>query len=307
MRVLFVSSGTSTSGITSTVKNQGYSLRENGVEVDFFAVEEKGIKGYLRTIPKLNKVLREKHYDIVHAHYAMSGFLASLSKAKNIVVSLMGNDVLEKRHFKYINLLFYIFSWKRVIVKSKGLAKKSYGIKTEVIPNGIDLNRFIPMTKEEVIPVSGWGGEKKHILFGSNPDRPEKNFCLAEKAINLIDGVDYELHFLKNIPHEKVGYYYNSADVVLLTSLWEGSPNVIKEAMACNVPIVTVNVGDVEDVIDNTKGCYIIERDEVKIARKIEEALSFGKRTDGRSKVLDLDRDIIAKRIINIYKSILKT
>lgn len=305
MRVLFVSSGNSASGITSTVKNQGNSLRENGVEVDFFTVKNKGVKGYLKTIPKLNKVLKEKEYDIVHAHYAMCGFLVSLSRAKNIVVSLMGNDVLEKWHFKYINFLFYIFSWKRVIVKSKGLAEKSFGIKTFVIPNGIDLKSFIPIPRKKALEVSGWSNEKKNILFGSNPDRPEKNFSLAEKAIGLIEEVDYEVHFLKNIPHEKVNSYYNSADVVILTSLWEGSPNVIKEAMACNIPIVTVNVGDVIDVIGNTEGCYVVEKDETKLARKIEEALSFGKKTDGRSNVLDLDRDIVAKRIINIYKSIL--
>ena len=90
----------------------------------------------------------------------------------------------------------------------------------------------------------------------------------------------------------------------MLTSLWEGSPNVIKEAMACNIPIVSTDVGDVREVIGNTEGCYITSFEPEYIAEKIELALQFGKRTDGRENIKHLESSLIARKIIDLYKKI---
>ena len=114
---------------------------------------------------------------------------------------------------------------------------------------------------------------------------------------------------LKDIPSDQVVYYYNAADVTLLTSLHEGSPNVIKEAMACNCPIVSTDVGDVKDVIADTDGCYITTYDPKDVVEKIKMALEFGKRTKGRERIVQagLDSKTIANKIINIYHQVLKS
>jgi glycosyltransferase involved in cell wall biosynthesis len=107
------------------------------------------------------------------------------------------------------------------------------------------------------------------------------------------------------INHDLIPYYLNAADVLILTSLWEGSPNVIKEAMACNLPIVSTNVGDVKEVICNTEGCYITTFDAEDVAKKLEKAVQFGQRTNGRIKIAHLDDQVIARKIIGLYKEVL--
>lgn len=97
----------------------------------------------------------------------------------------------------------------------------------------------------------------------------------------------------------------NAPDILLLTSLWEGSPNVIKEAMACNCPILSADVGDGAKVIRKTDGCYICSYDPEDVAEKIKEALEFGKRTNGREKIKHLDEKIIAQKIIGVYNEVL--
>lgn len=304
MKVIFISSGNNKYGISPIIKNQGESLQKENIEIDYFTIKGKGIKGYFNSIFKVREYLKDNSYDIVHAHYWLSAIVASLAGAKPMVVSLMGDDVKAKRWFRWIIRIFHYLSWSATIVKSKDMYL-SLGIKgVHVIPNGIDLNRFRPIPKDIALKKLNWDSNKKHILFTSNPDRVEKNFTLAKKAFTFMDDKNLELHYLKNIPNEDVPYYYNASDVVILTSLWEGSPNAIKEAMASNRPIVSTPVGDVEEVISKTEGCYISSFDYKEFASAINMALEFGKETKGREAIQNLRSDLIAKKIINIYKGI---
>ncbi len=306
MKVIFISSGNTQNGISPIVSNQGESLKKEEVEIDFFTIQGRGAKGYIKSIFRLRSYLKNSNYDVVHAHYWISGIVTSFAGAKNIVVSLMGDDVKAKRWFRWIIYLFYRLSWSKTIVKSKDMYE-TFGQKdVSIIPNGIDMNRFKPIDRDIALKVTQWNIEKKHILFTSNPNRVEKNFKLAKDAITYIGNQEIELHYLVDIPNEQIPYYYNSADVVILTSLWEGSPNAIKETMACNVPIVSTNVGDVKDIINRTEGCFISSFEYKEFASKIEKALKYNKRTNGREAIVHLKSDVIAKKIVNIYNDIVK-
>ena len=140
----------------------------------------------------------------------------------------------------------------------------------------------------------------------SNPNRPEKNFNLVRQACDMLNDKNIDLHAIYNIPHDKIPYYYYSADLLLFTSLSEGSPNVIKEAMACNLPIVSTDVGDVKEIIGGIEGCFICSYDPKDVADKIKMALDYGKRTNGREQIikLGLDSDSIAKKIIKVYEEV---
>jgi len=306
MKVIFVSSGNNKNGISPIIKNQGVSLQKEGLDIDYFTINGSGIKGYIQNIPKLREYLKNNQYDIVHAHYWLSAIVASLAGAKPLVVSLMGDDVKAKRWFRWIITIFHYLSWSKTIVKSKdmylslGIYKNVY-----IVPNGVDLDRFRPISKDIALKETGWDSSKKHILFTSNPNRVEKNFALAKEAFDYIDDDSLELHYLKDVANDKMPYYYNASDVVILTSFWEGSPNAIKEAMACNIPIVSTRVGDVEELILYTNGCYISNRFDYKeFALIIIRALKFGRRTNGREAIKHLKSEIIAKDIIDIYKDI---
>ena len=304
IKVLFVSSGNSIEGISPIIKNQGESLRQN-ITLDYFTITGKGVNGYIKVIPKLRRYLKENSYDVIHAHYSLSAFVTSLAGARPLVVSLMGSDVKSKNIYKSLIKVFNRFFWAMIIVKSEDM-ETSLGInEVNVIPNGVDFNKFKPIDKSLALKKTGWDISKKHILFAANPNRPEKNFRIAKEAFELLENKQIELHSLENVPNEDMPYYYNSADVVMLTSLWEGSPNVIKEAMACNIPIVATDVGDIKEVIGNTSGCYVVENSSKDISEKLLAALKFNCKTNGREAIAYLDSTKIAKRIIKIYNSVI--
>ncbi len=305
MKVLFVSSGNTKNGISPIIKNQGESLNPFNIDIIYFTIKGKGIKGYLNSISKLRKHLKNNSYDIIHAHYWLSALVVSLAGGRNIVASLMGDDVKTKKWYIWIIYIFNYFSWSAIIVKSKDMYI-SLGLKkdTYIVPNGIDIDRFRPIPREIALERVGWSSEKKHILFTSDPNRVEKNFKLAKDAFDYIGDKNLELHFLKDIPNNEIPYYYNASSVVVLSSLWEGSPNAIKESMACNIPIVSTNVGDVEDVLSKTEGCYISSFDHKEFASNIKKALIFGKRTTGQEDIAHLKSELIAKKIVDIYNNI---
>jgi len=301
MNILFISSGNSKAGISPIVKNQGESLKKLGIEVDYFTIKGKGIKGYLKNVKPLKKYLKQNRFDVVHAHYSMSAFVASLAGAKPLVVSLMGSDVKSGAFYKLFIRAFHLLLWDGIIVKSKDM-RHSLGVKdVRIIPNGVDLEMFKPINRQDCKLKLGWDTDKKHILFAANPQRKEKNFGLAEKAFQLLSHQNIALKKLLDVPNTQMPFYHNAADVVLLTSRWEGSPNVIKEAMACNIPIVSTDVGDVKEVIGKTEGCYITSFNPEDVADKIKKALAFGKRTTGRNDIKHLESSIIAKKIISVY------
>ena len=177
-----------------------------------------------------------------------------------------------------------------------------------VYPNGVDFEKVYPMNKVECQKHLGWDTSKKHFLFAASPLRPEKNYVLAKSAFDKLENDNYELHYLEYIPDSEMLYYYNSSDVILLTSKYEGSPNVIKEAMACNCPIVSVDVGDVKKVIGKTSGCFICSYEPKNVAEKINKALNFGKKTNGRQRIIEmgLDADTVSKKIKKVYEIIIK-
>lgn len=318
MIVLHVCSGNSKFGISPIVKTQGESLRNNNVDIDYFTIKGKGVKGYLRNIPRLNKTLKTKKYDIIHAHYALCGWIAVFQLSKlPIVTSYMGSDAYgfvnaygNKRLFanyfiKFASKTLQPFVSK-IIIKSRKLEKYIYiKNKVNIIPNGVDFEKFKPSNKKSCREKLNLSTKNKLILFLGDPSNPRKNFRLLEKAYNLIK---YDnLKIIKPFPtaFRNLALYLNAADVLVLTSYLEGSPNVIKEAMACNIPIVSTDVGDVKEITENTKGCYISSFKPRDVAKKIQMALEFGKRTNGQENIKYLEINNIAKKIISIYQQML--
>jgi glycosyltransferase involved in cell wall biosynthesis len=310
MKVLFVSSGNSEDGISPIVKNQGESLRQNGVDLHYFTIKGKGLKGYLRNIKYLKKTIRNIQPDVVHAHYSLTAITASLAGAKPLVVSLMGSDSKSSFQIRILIKFFNKLIWTRLIVKSEDM-RKSIGIKNaEILPNGVDIEMFHEREKKKCQEKLGWDDSIKHILFAASPSRIVKNFKLAQQTFELIKSDGIELHSLSNIPHSEMPLWMNAADIVLLTSLWEGSPNVIKEAMACNRPIVSTNVGDVKWLFGNLPGHYLTSFDSSDIADKIEQALTFSQdhnHTTGRRRIIELrlDADSVSKQLVSLYNEIL--
>jgi len=191
-----------------------------------------------------------------------------------------------------------------VIVVSPEMRERLRVPRAKVIPCGIDLDRFRPMPQEEARRLAGLPSGKKLVLWAGEYQRPEKRFDIAERAFAILAAHDpsLELVLLSGKPHSLVPIYMNACDVLLLASDAEGSPMVVKEAMACNLPIVATPVGDVPQVIGGTEGCYLCSQDPDDVAGKLEQAFAFGQRTNGREAVRSMDLMEISKRVITVYE-----
>lgn len=318
MKVLFVCSG-NTSGfeIVPFIKAQGDSLKSSGVEVEYFPIIGKGLLGYLKAGFKLRKLLKHKRYDLVHAHFTLSGYTAILgSRGTPVVLSLMGSDaygeyVGENKILFFSNFLtlltLLIQPFVRVIIsKSDNIGKYVYmKRKSFIVPNGIDTEKF-KSSPTNFRSELNFNETRKQILFLGSKKSVRKNITLVQQAVSLLNRNDVELINPYPISHELIPRYLNSVNVLAVCSYMEGSPNVVKEAMACNCPIVATDVGDIKWVLGNVEGCYIASFRPEDFAKKLQEALKFSEthqRTKGeqRIKELELSSESVASRIKEIY------
>ncbi|MCD4666011.1 MAG: glycosyltransferase [Bacteroidales bacterium] len=317
MKVLFVSSGNSKDGISPLVYNQGESLKKSGIILDYFTIEGTGVTGYLSNLLRLRKHIKKNNFDIIHAHYTYSGLLCLLSFIrKPIVLSVMGCDAYGDFDFNgkrlpsyyLIMLLTQIIQpfMKTIIVKSNNINKYIYlKKKSYLVPNGVNFNLFKPKDSLSSRKKLNLPADKKIVFFLADSEDPRKNYKLMKQASGLFTKKDIEVINPYPINNKIVPDYLNACDVFVLTSFNEGSPNVIKEAMACNCPVVSTDVGDVKEVISGTDGCYLTSFDPKDVADKIENALTFNKRTNGRENIKHLEASVIADKIINIYKRLI--
>ncbi|MFC4872895.1 glycosyltransferase [Negadavirga shengliensis] len=322
LKILFVCSGNSKDyDIAPFIKVQGESLKKSKVEVDYYPIIGKGLWGYIKAGTRLRRFLKDKNYDVIHAHFSLSGWAAIIgSRNTPVVLSLMGDDAqgdhvgvdkitLKSRIFMFSTKLIQPFV-DIIISKSQNLEKHVYlKHKSFLIPNGIDTDRFKPSTRIQKQEL-GLDSCQKYVLFLGNKSRIGKNFPLAQKAVSYLNLPDVELINPFPIPHNDIPKYLNAVNVLVVPSYMEGSPNVVKEAMACNCPIVATDVGDVKWVIGGTEGCFLSSFEITDFGEKIRLALDFSEkkgRTNGRQRIiqLGLDTNTIAKKLIDIYKHVI--
>jgi glycosyltransferase involved in cell wall biosynthesis len=313
MKVLIVCSG-NWAYIKPFISEQVDALIAAGIECDYFLITGKGTFGYLKNLSRLKKTIRKKKYDLIHAHYGLSGLLAVMQRKLPVIVTFHGVDLIDKDNdfckSKHINK-FHV-SLSRIAARHSAfnifVNKKIILFPTKphtVISCGVDPSIFYPIDKQTSKEKLSFGERKIHILFASSFDYGvRKNFLLAKETVSLIEGA--ELIELKNYSRERVCNLMNACDLLLVTSFFETGPQVVKEAMACNCPIVSTDIGDVREVIGNTEGCYICSYDPTDMAEKIKLALAFGRRTNGREKILKYDNNLIAEKVIDVYKKVLK-
>ena len=307
MNVLIVCGGNFPGGLEKIsiyrafIYDQAKALIKQGVKVDYFLIKGKGITGYLINIIKLKRFLKNKNYDIIHAHSGLSGFVVSFATNKKFIVTYHGSDINLWKN-KMISLIPIIRSSKNIFV-SKELREKSMIFKNKsiIIPCGVDLDFFKFINQDKAKRYLKIKSKKKIILFSSSFNNLIKNFSLAKKSI---DKLNYKVEFLeiKNKTRKQVMYLLNAADVLLLTSFSEGSPQIIKEALACNCPIVSVDVGDVKYRIEKSMNCFIASPDE--LSSKLDIVLRNNQRSNGRQFVDQFNNSLIAKKLIEIYKKI---
>ena len=307
------------------VEEQARALQLQGCEVVFFGVQGKGIMGYLRCLPTLMRAIKQHQPDLIHAHYGLSGLLANLQRRVPVVTTYHGSDINKPNVLRFSKIAMRL-SAHNIFVSQRNVTLAlspnsfiTYRLKKRytLLPCGVNLP--LPWCElqthwVEQLTLNQWVQEKltagvKHVLFAGAFNNAVKDPELAKAVINELanEGVKAELIELKGYNRDQVNALMYNCDALLMTSKTEGSPQVIKEAMACGCPIVSVDVGDVAERVEGVEGCYIVRTREPKdIAEALQQALVFSGKTNGRQRIIEmgLSNEQVAERLMAIYKQL---
>lgn len=258
---------------------------------------------YLRFYISVLSAIRPK-YDIIHANYGLTAPFALAQPIRPVVLTLWGSDLSGK--YESVTKCCARFC-DEVIVRSEEMNQKLEQ-EAHVIPAGIDLDQFKPFSKTEAREVVGWDTSKKHVLFPYSPSRSVKNYPLAERVVDRVNQrcqSDVLLHTVYGVNHDKVPHYMNAADALLLTSDREGSPNTVKEAMACNTPVVSTDVGDVAHRLSEVENSAVC-KNESELVEELLSTLQSGGKSNGREKIRELSSERMSLEIANVYNRALR-
>lgn len=308
------------------VKEQGEAIRSLGHEVEYFLV--KG--NYVTAVRELKKKIREFKPDIVHAHYGLSAITAELQGLVPVVTTFHNGETLNP----IVNFTSSLMSLraKHVIYVAQHIRDLSYfkAKNYSIIPCGVSLEDCFLMDKAEARRKLGWSDDKKYIMFGGAFSNERKNYKLLEEAVDILnhqfETINHKSAFIECIEMRGLSRYdcilrMNAADLFALPSHSEGSPQALKEAMACNCPCIATDIADVRELFGDEPGHWILRNprktherwygDEKSLDEMVEllkEALMYKGRTRGREKILELElsNEQVAKRITEIYQRILR-
>ena len=308
MKLLIVHSGNAVGGNSERytfVKEQGENLRALGVDIEYFAIVGKGAMGYLRNYKRLKEVIKTYQPDLIHAHFGLCGALCVLQSQVPVVITCHNGETLTK----YGNLIssLAVQRAKHTICVAQHIYDKLY-LKPRhytIQPCGIEVSELVDneLAKQKL----GLPTDKYNILFGGSFTNLRKNVALANAALDILKRDDINLIEMKGFSREQVTLLYNACDMLLLPTKSEGSPQVLKEAMAYNCPVVATDVADIAYLLDGVSNSYVTSFAPQDVAEKITRALECGKRTNGRERIekLQLENSQVAKTIYSIFQQVL--
>ncbi|MGC2474308.1 MAG: glycosyltransferase [Candidatus Sulfotelmatobacter sp.] len=319
MRVLYVIPCRAEGNEFVFAKRQIACLEAAGITTrSFFVTSRTSISFLFRALYRLKDEIRRFHPDVVHAQFGtVNGILCVCAGASPLVVTFRGGDLNPTREVTRIRSLA-----GRLLSQLTALRAESTICVTErlrnrlwlrrdrsrVIPNGLDLSLFVPIPKLEARKAVGWQATERIVLVNAGRNEHVKRLDLALAAIQHAKRSvnDLRCEVLRgDTPAEKMPFYLNAADCLLVTSDWEGSPNIVKEALACNLPVVSVDVGDVPERLSEVIPSRIAERSPEALARCLTEVLQENRRSNGREKIVPLSDTAIADKILEVYRHVI--
>jgi teichuronic acid biosynthesis glycosyltransferase TuaC len=319
MKVLVVIPGEEHGTSMIFAKKQVEDLKELGIRVStFFLRSRTSPKAILSESKRLKKLIAEVKPDLVHCHYGtMTSLLTVMSTSVPAVVTFHGSDLNKASDISELrSFLGRLFSQlsalkaSRIIVVNQRMVNRLWWSKSKalVLPMGIDTDTFVELDRNECKRKLGLDITKKYIFFNaSNPlikrlDIAEKTEAEVKKLIP-----EAELLMLKGgTDPALVPVYLNACSCLLMCSDSEGSPMVVKEALSCNIPVVSSDVGDVKERIDGVKNSFIVDRDPASLANAIVGIIRSDERSDGRKKIEEFSSKIISLKLKQIYEDVLK-
>jgi glycosyltransferase involved in cell wall biosynthesis len=305
----------------SFVRTQAECLRKAGVDVDVMVLNGRFRKLiYPKAVFQLRRRLASgSPRQLIHAHISLVGMIARTQFKLPIVVTYHGSDLMGEINARGKKTLFSKLavaagqilaqSVDAVIVQNEEMAAKLKRKKdVYILPCEIDMDVFQPHPREDARARLALDPHKKYLLFAANPDVAVKRFPLAKQVADRLRQEDptVELVVACREPQDRLALLMSACDALIFPSYQEGSPNLVKQAMACNLPIVATDVGDVRQVIGNTAGCYISKPEVDDFAERLKEILRTRYRTNGREQVRQFSGTAMTQKLIQVYEKALE-
>lgn len=283
------------------VRQQVEQLRSAGVEIDVLFVDGSRTRlGYLTGPPRLLARLRNGSYDLIHAHYVFSGVIARAQWGVPIVLTHHGIEVMEGWQSPLCFATSRIVD--AVIVTSSAMRDRLALPDIAVIPCGVDLAVFRPVARAQARRALSLPADGKFVVFVGER-RPEKRFDLARQAA---EHAGLPLLHVAGEPPQRVAMFMNAADALVLASDNEGSPQVVKEALACNLPVVSTAVGAVPELIGDIDGCHLAAQTASDLGAKLRLAVDGDRCRGGRARVAPLALAKVSERVLDVYDRVLE-
>ncbi|MBV8989506.1 MAG: glycosyltransferase [Solirubrobacterales bacterium] len=303
----------------SFVRSQVKALRDFGIDVGVLVLQGRWRKLiYFKGVPQLRSRLRHQQFDVVHAHYSYVGVVARTQWRLPIVLTYHGSDLqgepdsngrypLSDRVLAAGGRAFAELV-DAVIVQNDEMARRLLRSDAHVIPHEVDLSLFTPIDRGTARAELGLDPRRPYVLFAASPYKPNKNFPLARAAVEIVRETrpDVELLVVHRDPQPRLALYMSACDVLVFPSRMEGSPNIIKQAMACNLPIVASGAGDIPQLIAGTEGCHVARFDAQEFAALLSAELDEQRRTDGRRAMARFAPELVASRLVGVYEETLR-
>jgi glycosyltransferase involved in cell wall biosynthesis len=310
------------------VLEQGESLRQLGMDIEYMPVRGN----YFLAVRDLKRKIREYQPDIVHAHFGLSAITAELQSLVPVVTTFHNGETLNW----HVNLMTSLFSLraKHVIYVAQHIYDLIYckAKRYTILPCGVNMDDCHVIDQAAARQQLGFEDGVKYILFGGGFDNLRKNYAILRDAVERIEQAPWVpveggercgnivCLEMKGLSRTECVLRMNACDLFALPSHSEGSPQALKEAMACNWPIVATDMADVRHLLGDLPGHYILrnprptkerwgadEKSVDELVALVQEALQFNARTNGRDRIteLRLSNEQVAEQIIEIYKQVL--
>lgn len=298
------------------IARQVEALRRAGVKVDVLYFQSRANPlNHLRAWRDMRRMIAETRCDLIHAQFAHAALIARMQIGLPVVATYRGDELygIVGRRGGYTlkgialvvtaQVLAYLVD--EVMVVSAAMRRRLLRRDCYVIPSGIDFDLFRPMPRDEARRILGWPADLRIVLFASlGTNKSRKRLELAQAAVaKAAETFPVVLKVATGIEPEEMPLWMNASDALLLTSIHEGSPNVVKEALACNLPIVSVDVGDVRERVEGVTNCRICKPEAASLADGLTDVLRNPIRSNGRGAAVgQLDVDLLAQRVIAVYQ-----
>ncbi len=298
------------------VDRQVTALRNLGVEVSTYDIGTSHAPRHLwEQWRGLRAEVKRLKPDLVHARYGTITAMLSVWSGAPSLITYAGSDLLPGAGVSWSRTWFAIVLSNIAALKARALICVSEQLRqalwwrggdATVIPDGVDLKRFVVVDRNEARQRLGWPLDRPVVVIDAARDPINKGLEIAQAAILRVQQVipEAELRVFSGVKPDEMPLHYCAADALLLASRQEGSPNVVKEALACNCPVVATEVGDTRERLAKVSPSFLVNRDAESIADALVKILKARVRCNGREHVLDLGIEQVAQKVVDVYRKV---